>query len=176
MAHFDFRNLEAATRTNMIAEIDHDVAQARLYLSPRLTSEGLSAWEAKLKAACETGDDQSLEASLGLPGGPFLEDRESDTNNGGTKAVPSNAATVLAQGEFNRFYIRALCLRAIEEARGLRIYRARMSSRPDAASESKIGASLDPHDLLADLRQRPGIASAMGLPPRPNSGLSVELT
>ena len=85
-----------------------------------------------------------------------------------------DAAAVMAEGEFNRFYIRALCIRAIDEGRELEIYRARPSAKPDEASEAKIGDKPDPKALLADLRTSPGVGTALGLP-RPGSGVSVRL-
>jgi hypothetical protein len=44
-----------------------------------------------------------------------------------------------------------------------------------SASEAKIGTQVDARALLADLRSHQGLEPALGLPPGPNSGLSVEL-
>lgn len=44
-----------------------------------------------------------------------------------------------------------------------------------SASEAMIGSHIDPHALLEDLRTHQGIDTALGLPPGPNSGLSVKL-
>ena len=62
----------------------------------------------------------------------------------------------MAEGEYNRFYIRALCVRAIEDSAKLEIYRARSSNRPDPASENLIGGSPDAQALLEDLRSHQG--------------------
>lgn len=67
--------------------------------------------------------------------------------------MPKNAAIILAQSEFNRFYIRGLCLRAINEnIDTLKIYRARESSQKRPKSEAKIGTCINARELLEDIR------------------------
>lgn len=90
------------------------------------------------------------------------------------KAVPSNAAELLAEGEFNRYYCRALCLRAIAEKRNLTVYRGRQSDNPRPESEAWVGKQVDPNALLKDLRENTGGEPVMGLP-SVNSGLTVRL-
>jgi hypothetical protein len=172
---FSFKNFDEYTRTLMLAEVDHDVDESTLFLSERLTPKGQSEWPTRLRAAIEQGDESTLCNDLGAPGGLFLNAQEPDQKNGCLKAVPRNAGQTLAEGEFNRFYIRGLCQRAIESGGELVIYRARASKDPDAASEARIGDTRNPLDLLNDLRKRTGVATALGLPPHPNSGLSVKL-
>lgn len=82
---------------------------------------------------------------------------------------------MLAEGEFNRYYIRALCLRAIEEGKKLKVYRAKEVGNPRSESAVKIGQEVDSQLLLADLRKNIGIDTCFGLPAGPNSGLSVRL-
>lgn len=173
---FHFENLDRRTRQLMLEEVDRDVAEGTLYESVRLTPQGAASWETLFRTACATGDDATLTASLGGPGGQYIEAREPNTRSktGDDKAVPHNAAATMAEGEFNRFYIRAVCCRALEDGVSLSIYRARPSENPDAQSEAKIGTSPDAAALLADLRSHQGVATALGLP-RPNSGLSVRL-
>jgi hypothetical protein len=81
---------------------------------------------------------------------------------------------MLAEGEFNRFYIRGVCLRAIEEGMyEVIVYRAKTVEHARAESEQKIGQRVAAEDVLRDLRAHPGVDTALGLPPGPNSGLSV---
>ena len=88
----------------------------------------------------------------------------------------SNAHEMLAEGEFNRFYIRALCLRAIEDGMAqVIVYRAKAVQNARSESERKIGQGVPVEALLRDLRTHPGVDTALGLPPGPNSGLSVRL-
>lgn len=174
---FNFENLDDRTRQLMFDEVDRDLAEGTLYESVRLTTEGAAMWETLFRTACQSGDDATLGAALGAPGGPHIKAREPNPQSpiGDDKAVPHNAAATMAEGEFNRFYIRALCVRASADGVSLAIYRARPSQNPDAESEAKVGKPADPVALLADLRSHQGVATALGLPPHPNSGLSVRL-
>ncbi len=82
----------------------------------------------------------------------------------------------MAEGEFNRFYARGLCRRAIAEGiEALVVYRAKEVVNPRAESVALIGKSLPAKQLLEDLRAHIGTDTALGLPPGPNSGLSVKL-
>ena len=90
--------------------------------------------------------------------------------------MPVNAPDVLAEGEFNRFYMRGVCRRAIvESVSKLVVYRAKPVENPRPDSESKLGATVEPSALLADLRANIGIDTFLGLPAGPNSGLCVKL-
>lgn len=172
---FAFENLDERTRRLMLDEVDRDLVEGSLYESPRLTTVGAANWGTLFRAACEVGNDASLTSALGAPGGMYISAREANPKSptGGDKAVPYNAAMTMAEGEFNRFYIRAMCVRALEDGFELQIYRARTSENPDPESEAKIGQCPDSAALLADLRSHQGVATALGLPPHPNSGLSV---
>ncbi len=82
----------------------------------------------------------------------------------------------MAEGEFNRFYVRGLCRRAIEDGiQQLIIYRAKAVMTPRPGSEEKIGTSVDSAAILADLRTTIGVEPALGMPPGPNSGLTLKL-
>jgi hypothetical protein len=91
-------------------------------------------------------------------------------------SAPENAAEILAEGEFNRFYIRALARRTIQDGISeLVVYRAKRARHPRAESETLIETSLSAKDLLADLRSHPDQPPALGVPSGPNSGISVRL-
>ncbi|MDR0571966.1 MAG: hypothetical protein LBG48_03910 [Rickettsiales bacterium] len=92
------------------------------------------------------------------------------------KKVPSNASMTLAEGEFNRYYIRAVCLYALRnKIKNVIVYRAKMSDNPGPNSEAKIGKTIDSNILLNDLRKNIGVDSALSVPTGVNSGLSVRL-
>jgi hypothetical protein len=57
----------------------------------------------------------------------------------------------------------------------VRVYRAKHVDNPRPESEAKIGVLVDSQKLLNDLRTNPGVEPALGIPPGPNSGLSVQL-
>jgi hypothetical protein len=89
---------------------------------------------------------------------------------------PITAAQTFAEGEFNRFYIRGLCRRAIEDRIGeLVIYRAKEVAKPRRESETRIASKVPAEKLLDDLRGNIGVETALGIPGGPNSGLSVKL-
>ena len=89
--------------------------------------------------------------------------------------MPCNAQTTLAEGEFNRFYIRGLCRRAIEErVPQLEIVRAKDVYMPRALSQKRIGALVEPGCLLLDLRTHVGAPPVHGVALW-GSGLSVRI-
>ena len=170
-------NLDERTRRFMLDELTQDEGSGRVYLSSRLTPKGRQEWASLLRAVLKQGDDDSLAAALRV-GGMLNETEERRTPKGGvtTARVPVTAAETLAEGEFNRFYIRALCRRVLEgDSAQLSVYRAKTVTHPRAESEAKIGTSVDAGALLNDLRTSQGIDTALGLPSGPNSGLSVKL-
>ena len=161
----------------MLTELDIDVLNERLYLSPRLSRAGHASWEPLLRQAADGHDEGWLASELRA--GPFLAEREQRKVHEGGFAwarVPETAAATLAEGEYNRLYMRALCLLAIAEGiPRLIVYRAKSVTHPRASSEARIGSSVDPKRLLEDLRTHQGVEAALELPPGPNSGLSVRL-
>ncbi len=91
------------------------------------------------------------------------------------RTVPSNAAQTLAEGEFNRFYARGLCLYALaNNIDELTVYRAKdvQNHRPD--SKRKEDTQISAAKLLEDLRKNIGKDTILELA-SPNSGLSVKL-
>lgn len=82
----------------------------------------------------------------------------------------------MGEGEFGRYYARGLCRRAIDEGIAeLEVYRAKAVMEPRPGSQAKIGLRVDPTTILKDLRQTQGVEPALGLPPGPNSGLTLRI-
>ena len=172
----DYKNLDKKTREVMIEEILYDIQNNKLYISPRLSSVGIADYPQLLQEAAQNGDDTSMASQLSVNERlNLMESRRTSKGEIISAKIPSNAAETLASGEFNRFYIRALCRIAIDNGTQVIVYRARQSSNPRIESESKIGSSVDPTILLNDLRNNIGIDTFLHLPPGPNSGLSVHL-
>lgn len=160
----------------MLAEVEHDIEVGQLYLSSRLSTRGSNDYPDLLLEAAKRGTPDSFAEALSQGG--RLKTHETATRTGTTyrKKVPRNAHETLAEGEFNRFYIRGLCQRTLEAGgQNLRIYRAKQVVNPRAESVAMIGALIDAKALLRDLRTSIGVEPAFGLPPGPNSGLSVQL-
>lgn len=172
-----YQNLDAQTRTHMIAELNADQAASRLYISLRFNENGVRGWATLLGEAISAHDDAWLATEIRSRN--FLKSREERRNKTGETQlvqVPANAHETLAEGEFNRFYVRGLCLRAIEEnVPQVMVYRARHSNNPRPESEAIMGKAFAPAALLNDLRSSPGVETALGVPRGPNSGLSVRL-
>lgn len=172
---FNFLNLEDNVRALMLQEVDYDISRSNLYLSKRFSTTGERVYLNLLQEAIKTGDEVTLAESL-RRNRCFKESEERKTKKGISQVkVPENAAILFAEGEFNRFYLRALCIKAIEENKKIEIYRARYSENPRSESEFVIGNVLDPEQLLRDLRIHVGVDTAFGLPMGPNSGLSGKL-
>jgi hypothetical protein len=170
-------NLDAVTRKYMLDEIERDEKAGRLYISPRLSNSGAAEYPALLKAAAVAADDSFLANELSAPG-RLNSTEPRKTKSGVTWAkVPVTAPETMAEGEFNRFYARGLCRRAIDEGRQkVRVYRAKDVMNPRSESQALLGQTFDAEKLLEDLRASVGTEPALGLPPGPNSGLSISLT
>jgi hypothetical protein len=161
----------------MLDELQEDVLNGSVYLSGRLSERGRAEGVRLLQTAIEVGDDDSLAADLRVSN--RLKATETRTGPDGrmTEArLPVTAPETLAEDEFNRFYIRGVCRRAIEDQiDDLIVYRAKRVSTPRPESEAKVGSTVDPDLLLMDMRSHRGVDTALGVPAGPNSGLSVRL-
>jgi hypothetical protein len=171
-------NLDDRTRQLMLDEMEYDVANNQLHVSPFLSGQGQRDYVNLLREAIQSGDDETLAESL-REHRRILRTLPRRNPKGGysISATPENAAQVLAESEFNRYYIRALARRALEDGiTELVIYRAKPVSNPRPVSEALIETTLSPQELLDDLRSHPGDEPpTLGVPSGPNSGLSVRL-
>jgi hypothetical protein len=160
----------------MIAELDRDEGPPdRVYVSPRLSPAGASEYRGILRESLASGGVNSFEDALSAPGMfNAYEMSRSRLGRSFEKQVPSNAAESLAEGEFNRYYIRGLCARLLAEGGGdVQVYRARASAHPRRGSQEMIGMIIEPGALLEDLRLH--IGETPSLLPHVNSGLSVRI-
>ncbi len=175
-------NLDPQTRQYMLDELEHDVEQGSLYFSPRLSERGRRDYESLLRAAIESLNDVLLADALRV--NHRIKDWESRHRPNGNVVeakVPYTAADTLAEGEFNRYYVRGVCRRAMEAGlRDVVVYRAKQPHRPRPQSEAILGRRLNAQELLDQLRagesqDRNEPMTQMVIPPGPNSGLSVKL-
>jgi hypothetical protein len=175
--------LDDTTRQYMLREIEYDLD--RNLFPPKLdflTEQGGKDWEYLMRLAVESYDSDWL--------GKQLEQNER-TKHSITKMVtvipkrkPGQihqrrqntrlSPTDLADSEFNRLYIRAVCQRAIDEGKEqVQVYRAKSVKKP--ASNHKIGQLIFAQELLDDLRENIGKGTRLGIPSNPRSGISVRL-
>jgi hypothetical protein len=165
----DLKNLDQATRNQMVAEIQADRANGLVYHSKYLTHDGRLHWDNLLLEAAEQHDSawlaqQMVEHQLVVP------EILTQDKRGFTRRTPMKPED-LADSEFNRYYIRGLCRRAIEEHIPQVItYRAKPVRNPS----SEVGIAFDPAELLLDLRNH-RLRTRNAVPSNPNSGISVRL-
>ena len=165
---FHFDDLDDEVRRLMLDEVEYDVRKNRFYISKRLNEKGQKIFKDCLIRAIEDGNEKTLEDML--PKWDYFKTRE--IRDGRSVFMPKNAPKLLSQTVFNRYYIRAVCLKAIKEGiETVTIYRARNSRDERCESERKIGDEVDAKDLLEDLRN-PGKPTII---PEINSGLSVRI-
>lgn len=168
-------SLDAAVRSAAVREIERDRASGTLYISPRLTEAGAQAWPQILREAFERHDDSWVAATLRSRGLMRTEEQRRKPKGGFTTAqVPHTAPDTLAEGEFNRFYARGLCAHVVDSGgTDVEVYRGKDVQNPRPESQAMIGRRVSASDLLNDLRTAQGVEPALGLPPGPNSGLTV---
>ena len=160
----------------MLQEFDSDVNAGTVYLSTRLKPIAHQTYIDLMRQAIQSGNCVSL--AQNIHAGACLQStyqRKKPKGGYTTAKMPSNAHNTLAEGEFNRFYLRGLCLEAIQQGKMIEVYRAIAVNQPRAASQVLIGKQLNPNQLLVDLRTNIGVDTALGLPAGPNSGLSGRL-
>jgi hypothetical protein len=172
-----YEQLDDETRRLMLEELDLDLRDDAVYMSQRLRPGRERTYLALLRAALISEDDDWLAAQLERQ--ELLEQTELRRTPSGdvtVAQVPSDAEQLLAEGEFNRYYVRALCRRVREEpGHVLEIYRARQVARPRPESEARLRHEVSAEVLLADLRTGTRVDAALGVPMGPNSGLSVRM-
>ena len=170
-----FADLDPHVRKLMLDEVARDIRQVRLFRSPRLTDKGWRDYPALLRQAVQAKDVAWLTAELQRAGRLKLLETRRLAGGPMLACVPHTAAATLAEGEFNRFYIRALCLAALERGESaVEICRTKPVAKARPRSQAKIGALLDAQALLDDLRTNNAVDPALGVPAGPNSGLSVK--
>lgn len=171
----NFVNLDDETRKFMLDKLQQDVTANKLYLSPRLSDAGRRNYEKLLRLAIQNGEDVSLANSL--VGMLKAYEQRAKKSGGYTAAkVPITAPETLAEGEFNRFYCRGVCRRAIAEGlEEVEVYRAKPVRDPRPQSQVLVGSKLKADRWLHDLQTNIGVDLALGVPAGPNSGLSARL-
>lgn len=168
-----YDNLDAQTRVYMLQES----CLGGHYRSPRLTEVGLGRWVSLFDEALQSHNDDWLAGQIVRLN--YMRDQEQyRTKISMRKINKPHSALMLAEGEFNRYYLRGLCLRAANENKpALVIYRGKEVAVPRPESEAKIGTSIEIQGLLAALRSNDfvSIDQVFAIPGGPNSGLTARL-
>lgn len=170
-----YESLDPTTRRFAIAELDGDIASGAYHSSERIRPTAIAEYQRYLHEALRYYDDRWLEEHASDLMVDFEPRR---TRSGGQTAVklPEMASRMLAEGDFNRYYMRGVALRAVEEGRQvIEVYRARLSMEPRAESAQLDGHRLPAEEVLKYLRGEQVADPAISALGRPNSGLSVRL-
>jgi hypothetical protein len=170
-----YESLDPTTRRHALAELEADLANGSFHISERLRPESVAEYQRLLKDALRYYDDRWLEEHAS---DLLVETESRRTRTGGTTTakVPQMATRLLAEGDFNRYYMRGVALRAIEEGRQiLEVYRARLSVEPRPESAQLEGSRIQATELLAHLRGPLSPDPTVSPLGRTNSGLSVRL-
>lgn len=168
MSSFVFKDLTDSVRLLMLGELEQDKATNKIYVSKRLTEEGQEVFRGLLYESLLSQNNEWLAVSMKQQ--KFWQTHETrlhQTQGMIETKVPSNAPDVLSDTEFNRYYMRAVCLKAIEAGCDVTVYRARETQRPRSEHQELIGKSLTAHECLKALREGASELTA------PNSGLSL---
>jgi hypothetical protein len=170
-----YQNLDPTTRRYAIGELDADLASGAFHASERLRPTAIADYQHLLRESLRYYDDLWLEQRAS----DLLIDFETrQTRSGGqtTAKIPEMASRMLAEGDFNRYYMRGVALRAIEEGRQVvEVYRARLSLEPRPESAEAEGQRVQAKEVLDYLRGVTNEAPDAVRLGRPNSGLSVRL-
>jgi hypothetical protein len=147
----------------------------RFHVSDRLRFTAIEDYKRLLSEAIRYYDDLWLEDRAE----DLVEEFETRRTKGGgttTARIPQMATRMLVEGDFNRYYMRGVALRAIEEGLGVvEVYRARFSLDARPESVELEGKRLPAEEVLSWLRGEPTAESPVTRLGRPNSGLSVRL-
>lgn len=169
---FHLHQLDNKTREIMKKELEMDLNGNGPYKSPRLNSEGVRQFPDSLKDAIESGNGISFSNALRQ----YFKSFESYIRKGRQfkRKIPSDAHLVLGQGQFNIYYMRAICQIALSQGiKEVEIYRAKQSKEPRRSSQVQIGSKLGAIKLLKELRNTSEFGSKEFQIGLPNSGLSV---
>ena len=170
-----YENLDPTTRRYALTELENDLTNGTYHASERLRPEAVAEYQRLLQEAIRYYDDRWLEERAS---DLIVESESRRTRSGGTTTakVPQMAARLLAEGDFNRYYMRGVARRAIDESRQiLEVYRARLSIEPRPESAQVEGSRVAASEVLDHLRGPPSENPAVAPLGRTNSGLSVRL-
>lgn len=166
---FQFEHLDEHTRALMLSEVARDHEAKSLFFDTRLKGEMHSPYLDSLRRALAGGSPESFAAEI--EAGAYLNVTEMRKQGGkevGAR-IPVTYPQTLAEAEFNRYYMRAVCLRGLGAGKSIEVYRAKPVTTPRPIEATDWTAE----SLLAHLRETN--ISVPGAFPGANSGKSVRL-
>jgi hypothetical protein len=183
----EFTNLDETTRRCMLMELDEDVREGRMVVSPLLTERGRGEYADLLAEALRHHDPYWLASELRSGGRMAIAVEDADVQKLPPEELPVFEPDVLAEGDFNRYYVRGMCRRALDEGiEELKIvkltkgphahfvFQAGDLPKEEREREMDVADRVEPRWLLEKLRQDPEAEMDTGIPGEPGSGLTVE--
>ncbi len=168
-----FPNFDKTTRLLMVSELERDISIGLFYEPVSMQKAFISTYKRILKATFENGTVETLQNR-------FSKNFFIEKNKNGKK-IPSNIREMVAFSDFNRYYIRAILVRAIDENKPVTVYRAKQSvnerQESGAALMKTYFDKITLQRMLYVIRDYRLLFSAnSGIPfLKPNSGLSLKL-
>jgi len=171
---FDFNKLDTETRALMCEEINAAEKSDNIYFSTRFNETGKKCWIELLRKSAEEFNEHWLADQLKIVGAMKVTETKAKPKGGFTLAhVPEDATVTLADGQFNRFYMAAICRRALEDGKSsVMVYRAKQRMESRVESRQLEGTYREPNVLLHELRIKDLSFKCDLL--KPNSGLSID--
>lgn len=173
---FDFEPVRTDLRAHMLAELGLDITNNKTYINPFVKRDRGPRYLELLRAALASGSVETFAAAIAA--NDLLIEKHTYTKQGRLieARVPATFNVTLAAGEFNRYYMRAICRLALQEGKpNTEIYRAKAVKTARLEKDDRLGRCIEPQALLSDLRQTSFESpSAFGLG-GPNSGLSIRI-
>lgn len=155
----------------MVSELELDISKGLFYEPKSMTSSYLLTYRRLLKECCQNDTPESLQKKL-TPA--FF--RQKDRNG---RKISANISQMVAFSDFNRYYVRAMLLRAIQENKMLTVYRAKQSANERKESCTILNKVYSDKmqmqqllELFRDYRRLFGLKNQSELL-KPNSGLSL---
>lgn len=169
--------LSERIRPWMLREFEYDLAHNQLYFSPMLSNRGLRDYVRLLHDALLGGSMQTLAAQLRLQRRLQRTTRRIKPNG---ESVVSNApltnADKLAESEFNRYYLRALCQLALaDKVPFVIVSEAQAVINPQPDTTLALETAFSPQEFLDELRAESGKVFKLGVGVGPRTQVRVRL-
>lgn len=169
----NFSKLDTRTRALMCEEIDLALESDNIYRSKNFNDIGQKNWILLLRESAEHYDEHWLGFQLEMSGAMKHLKPKKKPWHYTSEYVPDARVEILATGQFNRFYMAAICRRALDDGEtSVTIYRAKHKREPREESHLLEGTSRDANVLLQELRNKDLCLKCEVS--RINSGLSVD--
>jgi hypothetical protein len=151
----EYPKLDERTRALMCEEIAHAEESDNIYWSKNFNEIGQKNWILLLRAAAEKYDEHWLAFQLEMAGAMKHLKPQKKPWNYTLEYVPGARVEMISVGQFNRFYMAAICRRALEDGEtSVLVYRAKQRREPREESKLLEGTSRDANDLLQELRNK----------------------